>query len=222
MLKGCLLALEPRILLDAAAVATGADVAAEQVAQEQAEAAVNAGADAEPTGQGADEQDALLGALATYEPPSNKRELVFIDTTVDGYQTLLAGIDPSAEVVLLNANRDGVEQIAEALAGRTDLDAIHLVSHGDQAELHLGTARLTVDSMLGKYADELGMIGQALSDDADILVYGCNFGEGDLGQGAATKLAEITGADVAASTDDTGHARRGGDCHHQAWQGVES
>ena len=65
--------------------------------------------------------------------------------------------------------------------------------------------------MSGEYADELAMIGQALSETADILIYGCNFGEGELGKDAATLLAELTGGDVAASTDDTGNAEFGGD-----------
>ena len=96
-----------------------------------------------------------------------------------------------------------MEQIAYILKDRTDLDAIHLISHGDQGELQLGTGRLTLESMQGEYADELSLISQALSDDADFLIYGCNFGEGQVGQTAASKLAELTGADIAAS-DDTG------------------
>ncbi|MDO3651448.1 DUF4347 domain-containing protein, partial [Nocardia mangyaensis] len=120
-------------------------------------------------------------------------------------------MDPSAEVVLLDPTRDGVEQIAEVLAGRSGIDAIHIVSHGSQAELQLGTARLTLDSMTGRYADKLATIGQALTDEGDILVYGCNFGEGGPGQEAAARLAAKTGADVAASEDLSGHAKLGGD-----------
>ncbi len=210
-LKASLLALEPRILLDAAAVATGAEVAADQVAQEQAEAAVNAEAQPGSAAQEADGQDPLLQALASYEPPSARREIIFLDRSVKDYETLLAGIHHSAEVVLLDDGRDGVTQMAEALAGRTGFDAIHLVTHGDQAELQLGAARLTLDSMAGEYAEELTVIGQALSHDADILVYGCNFGEGDAGREAASRLAGLTGAEVAASDDLTGAKELGGD-----------
>ncbi len=144
-LSSSLLVLEPRILFDAAAVVTGAEVATDQVAQDQADAVFDAEADAET-----DEQDPLLAALATYEPPSGRREIIFIDTTVEDYQTLITGLDPSAEVVLLDTNRDGIEQIAEALAGRSNIDAIHIISHGDQGELRLGTGRLTLDSMTGE------------------------------------------------------------------------
>ena len=55
----------------------------------------------------------------------------------------MEGIDPNADVILLDSTRDGVEQMAEALSGRTDIDAIHIVSHGNQAELFLGTSHLT-------------------------------------------------------------------------------
>ncbi|MGH8537584.1 MAG: DUF4347 domain-containing protein, partial [Gammaproteobacteria bacterium] len=218
----CLHALEPRHMFDAAGVSTGAEAAVDAVAQEQAEQAVdNHGNDsgAADAGQASDASSAdnadaneqLLEALATHQPPAGRREIVFIDTSVEDYQKLIAGIDPSAEVVLLDATRDGVEQIAEALAGRSGIDAIHIVSHGSQAELRLGTARLTLDSMTGRYVDELAVLGQALTDEADLLVYGCDFGQGQLGQEAATTLARITGADVAASEDATGHTTLGGD-----------
>lgn len=65
--------------------------------------------------------------------------------------------------------------------------------------------------MTGEYADELAVIGQALADSADLLIYGCNFGEGVLGKEAAARLAELTGADIAASDDPTGSAALGGD-----------
>ena len=79
------------------------------------------------------------------------------------------------------------------------MEAIHIVSHGDQGELLLGTGRLTLESMNGEYADELAVIGNALTENADLLIYGCDFAEGELGQAAASRLAELTGADVAAT-----------------------
>ena len=50
----------------------------------------------------------------------------------------------------------------------------------------------------------------ALTQDADILLYGCNVGEGAVGRGFVAQLASLTGADVAASDDATGAAARGG------------
>ena len=51
---------------------------------------------------------------------------------------------------------------------------------------------------LPEYEDELELIGDALSEEGDVLLYGCNVGAGAAGEGFITSLAEYTGADVAA------------------------
>ncbi|MCA9454243.1 MAG: DUF4347 domain-containing protein, partial [Nitrospira sp.] len=202
-----LLALEPRILFDGAALVTGAEVAQDQTSQDQSipgtdpDAANNSG---EPMASAneADWADSFSLAAPT---PSDRREMVFIDTRVEDYQTLMNGIHPSAEVILLDGGRDGMELIAEVLKGRSGIDAIHLIGEGTEAELHLGTAFLTNDSISNHYAALLSQIGQSLSADADLLIYGCSFGRGQAGFSAIQTLAELTGADIAASTDRTGH-----------------
>ncbi len=208
--KLSLLSLESRLMFDAAATATAAEVNQEQVAQEQAEAAVSGDSGTSET-QASSENDALLSAISTYMPAESRTEIVFVDPTVPNYQDLLSGLDPSIEVIMLDGGQDGIEQMAGALAGRTGIDAIHLISHGEAGALQLGTGTLTVDTMSGQYSDELAAIQQALSDQADILVYGCDFAEGQAGQDAVSLLSQLTGADVAASTDDTGYAGLGGD-----------
>ncbi|MEK6787011.1 MAG: DUF4347 domain-containing protein [Nitrospirota bacterium] len=209
--KLSLLSLESRLMFDAAAAATAAEVNQEQVAQEQAESAVSAeGGGGEPTAAEQESQD-LLRAIASYAPGETMTEVAFVDPTVPNYQELLSGMDPNIAVIMLDGGQDGVEQMASALAGRTGIDAIHLISHGGAGELQLGTGTLTTESMSGQYADELAIIQQALSGQADILVYGCDFAEGQAGQEAATLLSQLTGADVAASTDATGFAALGGD-----------
>ncbi|MBF0621207.1 MAG: DUF4347 domain-containing protein [Magnetococcales bacterium] len=46
--------------------------------------------------------------------------------------------------------------------------------------------------------------GDALSEDADILFYGCDVAAGDDGTAFVKGLSQLTGADVTASTDTTG------------------
>jgi large repetitive protein len=136
-------------------------------------------------------------------------EIIFVDAVAaDIGESLQAG---ASEVIFLDASRDGVEQIAQALEGRTDITAVHIISHGVEGRLMLGNAVLDADSIAGRYAGTLTQIGTSLSEDADILIYGCNFSEGEEGLNAARLLAEYTGADVAASDDTTGHESRGGD-----------
>jgi len=198
-------------MFDAAAAATAAEVQSEQVAQDQAEAAVSSEGTDESTTPEQQESQELLHAIGSYSPGESSTEVVFVDPTVPDYESLLAGMGPNVEVVVLDASRDGVEQIAESLTGRSGIDAIHLISHGDAGTLHVGTGTLTAESMSTRYVDELATVQQALSEQADILVYGCNFAEGDVGQAAVARLAELTGADVAANSDRTGHIDLGGD-----------
>ncbi len=137
-------------------------------------------------------------------------ELVFVDTTVKGYQALLKDIDPTATVILLDPSKNGVEQIAQIVSTYDNVDALHIISHGSEGELKIGNGVLNQANMQGEYADELATIGQHLSQNADILIYGCDFGKGDIGLRATNLLAALTSADIADSTDDTGSAHLGG------------
>ena len=206
-----LLALEPRIMFDGAALITGAEVIQDQGTQDAQLPAVDAIARPETFSDPFTNSIDLLAALSTATTPSDRREIVFIDTGVEDYETLLLGIDPNTEAILLDSTRDGIEQISEFLSDRSDIDAVHIISHGNQGELRFGTGLLNLASMQGEYADELAIINKALTNEADFLIYGCNFGEGEEGQKAASLLAELTGADIAASNDLTGSSDLGGD-----------
>jgi len=143
---------------------------------------------------------------------SASRQFVFIDANVTHAATLLAGIDPSYQVVWLTADRPALQQIASALQGQTGVDAIHLISHGSAGSLSLSSGTLTTASLAEPAnASALQSIQAALSEQADWLIYGCDVAAGDAGQACVSALAQATGADVAASTNATGAAVLGGD-----------
>lgn len=135
-------------------------------------------------------------------------QIVFVDGNVDDVQQLIDGIDPAFEVHVVEPGVDGVAFMASVVEGRSGIDAIHVMSHGDEGEFQLGSSFIDQENIEGQYADELASIGDALAENADFLVYGCDFGA-DVDAVAA--LAAATGADVAASDDLTGHASRGAD-----------
>ncbi len=145
-----------------------------------------------------------------------RQELVFVDMGVEGYERLVDDLLAGAaegrnlEVVLLDAERDGVAQITETLARYQELDAIHIVSHGDAGSVQLGNISLSSDS-LDLHADALASWGNALGAQADLLFYGCDLAGGAGGEAFVDSLAELTGADVTASVDLTGSTLRGGD-----------
>jgi Domain of unknown function (DUF4347)/Bacterial Ig domain len=140
----------------------------------------------------------------------SKKELVFIDSNVTDYQSLLVGIKPSAEVILLKGDRDGITQITDALKGRSGITSIQILSHGKQGEIQLGNSSLT-QSNLANYANQLQSWSSALTNDADILLFGCDIASGETGNNFIHQIATLTGADVAASTNLTGNNALGGD-----------
>uniref|UniRef100_UPI00286D8556 DUF4347 domain-containing protein n=1 Tax=Sphaerotilus sp. TaxID=2093942 RepID=UPI00286D8556 len=145
-----------------------------------------------------------------------RHELVVIDGGIDGASQLAmmwwsrATAACQIEVVVTDASADGLSQITALLATRQDLSAVHLVSHGDAGSLRLGTT--TVDAaLLEARAQEVSDWRLALTDGADLLVYGCDVAQGLAGAAFVHQLSDLTGADVAASTNLTGSADEGGD-----------
>ncbi len=133
--------------------------------------------------------------------------IVFIDQAVIDYESLIAGIQPGTSVVVLDSTRDGVEQITEALQGG-EYKSVQIISHGSTGSLQLGATQLNANN-LNSYTNQLQQWKNYLTDDADILLYGCNVASED--QTFVQRLSQITGADVAASNDITGNADLGGD-----------
>jgi hypothetical protein len=137
------------------------------------------------------------------------RSLVVVDQGVEDWRTLTADLATDAKLVVLDPARDGVTAIADAVAPLHELAAIHIVSHGNAGEVRLGAVRLSAAS-LDRYTDALARIGGALSDGGDILLYGCDVARGEQGRAFVERLADITGADVAAATHPVGASMLGG------------
>jgi hypothetical protein len=194
-------ALEPRVLLDAAAAQTVQETA--QIAEVALPAESRVFDDLVDALSVLDNQDAAQ--------PQPAAVVYFIDRSVPEAEQLIASMPPGAQVHLIAADTDGVAYVARMMQGRTDVSAVHILGHGDDGALRLGSARLTLESMQGEHREALAAIGRALAEDADILIYGCDFGAGEAGARAVETLGSLTGADIAASDDATGAARFGGD-----------
>lgn len=136
---------------------------------------------------------------------SPSQELVFVADDVDAVSVLLAGLSPRAEIVHVRRDADLISSVTAALEGRRDVRAIHLVTHGVAGALRLGSNRVDREALEGQ-SHVLESWQGALSVDADILVYGCNVGEGRNGRLFVETLASLTGANVAASSGPTGGA----------------
>jgi uncharacterized repeat protein (TIGR02059 family) len=151
-----------------------------------------------------------------------KKEIAFIDTSVSGYRTFLEGMKAGVEVVLIDGEHDGLAQIAAALSGRGDIDAVHVFAHGAAGLLQLGTAHISLAN-IADYGDELAAVRAAMTPQGDLMIYGCDVAKGETGKAFIDALAAATGADVAASDDATGSALLGGNWVLEAQTGpVES
>jgi hypothetical protein len=136
--------------------------------------------------------------------------IVFVDSTLDDYQRLANSAASDTEIVVLDAAQDGIAQITSALAGRSGVESVQILSHGNSGHLQLGSTQLNLTT-LDQYSTQLQSWSQSLTDTADILLYGCNVAAGDSGNQFIQQFATLTGADIAASTNLTGNAALGGD-----------
>ncbi len=112
-------------------------------------------------------------------------------------------------MIVLNSNENGIQQITAAVQSYQNLNAIHIISHGDPGEIQLGNVRLNQGSVL-ENADAVSRWGMALNNGGDILLYGCDVAGTDTGRSFVNQLAQLTGADLNASTDLTGEKNLGG------------
>jgi len=158
----------------------------------------------------------FLHTAGSAQDDSLRSEIVFVDAGVEDYAGVLedvrAGGDGNRriEVVLIGAGDSGIERIGEVLAGRDSVSAVHLISHAREDAVQIGTDVLDLDSLI-RHAKGISQWGNALTADADLLIYGCDVASQADGRSLMDALARLTGADVAASNDLTGAAALGGD-----------
>jgi Ca2+-binding RTX toxin-like protein len=111
---------------------------------------------------------------------------------------------------VLDRDKDGIEEISEYLSHRDDLDAIHIISHGSDGSVDLGNTSLNSQTLEDNNL-KIALWANSFAETGDILIYGCNLAETEVGQSLIDDLGALTLTDVAASTDATGHESLGGD-----------
>lgn len=216
-----LVQLEQRVLMSASPVSAAAEVVV----------SIGAGGAAETIAEVAIEQTEDSPRLEANSVSETSRdseaqsavELVVIDPSANDYLRLVEDLQSQSnrtfEILVLDPREDGIAQITDALNDLNDVGAIHLVSHGDEGEILLGTSVLSQKS-LHRYAAELVTWQHSLTDNVDLLIYGCDLAASSSGVELTESLNRLLGADVAASDDLTGHASHGGDWDLEVGVGV--
>lgn len=194
------LALEPRILFDGAAASAAADQHHNDPADTAHPATDPVATPATPT----------EGKPATEQAPSAARSLLVIDSRIENRDQLLAQLPGNVSAIVVNVGEDGLAVISAALTQLGKVDSIQVLSHGAAGQFTLGNRTITSDNV-GQLGQTLEQWRNNLTQGADIQLYGCDIGASAVGKTLVTELARWTGADVAASSNDTGSAKAGGD-----------
>ncbi len=188
-----LVQLEDRVLFSATALA--AEVLTDATAGRGAELLQTA--DFVPVSNAPISENAGVTLEGSHAHAADTRhELVFVDKGVNNVQLLIDDLLNNAdrgvhvEVHVLEADRDGVEQISEVLARHDDVAAVHLVSHGSEGQVKLGKSWLSISNVDG-YAGEIAAWHHALRDGADLLIYGCNLASTEDGKSLAEALGAV-------------------------------
>lgn len=134
------MALEPRILFDGAAAA-----AVDQQHQD-------GGGDA-----GKAPADHATPSEARSEPgqqQSASRHLLVLDSRIEGREQLTAQLPGNVDVLVVEANQDGLAAISSALAQLGQVDSSQILSRGASGEFTLGKTTLNADN-IGQFAQPL-------------------------------------------------------------------
>ena len=211
-----LMALETRYLFDGSIAITvdpiadlATDSPAAVVADKSTPTSLDRDRDRVMSSFGRPTTDSLIPPTSINTPT----ELLVIDASVSDWQSLAQFATGHVDVLVLDASKDGVQQIAAALTTHASngqrYSALHLLSHGASGVIKLGNRAIDANGVLESQA-EFAQIGQGLIDHGDVLLYGCNIGSEQAGANFLRVLAQATSKDVAASTDTTGASALGG------------
>jgi hypothetical protein len=138
----------------------------------------------------------------------NPQSIAFVDLSIPKVEQILQSL--TADLIIpLQSEQDSITQITETLSNYDNLLGVHIISHGSYGQLELGDSIVNLQTLSSRSQD-LRTWADALAPDADILLYGCNVAAGTVGSTFVSELGQLTGADVAASTDLTGNVSQGG------------
>ena len=75
------------------------------------------------------------------------REILFVDPSVSDIDTILNGLRPGVEAIVLDPGTPAVRQIAAALSGRHDLSVVHIIAHGAPGRVNFASGSWSVETL---------------------------------------------------------------------------
>ncbi len=120
---------------------------------------------------------------------THSREIAFIDPAITDFETLLAGLRPDVEAVVLSPDEPAVTQMARSLEERTNLDAIHVIAHGRPGEVNFAAGPISYETIKDETI-ELPGFGRALGTEKALLIWACETGAGKRGVASSKRLRQ--------------------------------
>lgn len=102
------------------------------------------------------------------------REVIFIDSSLPDVDALLNEWK-GKDTVIIGKDGDPWVKMTNALSARKSVRAVHLITHGRPGELWISGEKYDVNTLP---AYELRSWRNILEQEADVLLYGCEVGEG--------------------------------------------
>lgn len=135
--------------------------------------------------------------------------VVLISNALNEIEALSDAAEDGAQVIVYDAEQDDLSDLVSELLTLVDstgqeIGHLAVVSHGAAGALSLGNDVWTLESLQAESSEWAGL-GELLTQDARIDLYGCSIGQGEDGGLFVATLASITGATVWASDDATGN-----------------
>ncbi len=76
------------------------------------------------------------------------KTMLFIDSRVNDLDLLVSQFEAGTEYKVLDAAHDGLLQMEESLAGKSDYSSIQIISHGSPGSITIGSTCLTENNLL--------------------------------------------------------------------------
>src|SRR5262249_38501089 len=134
---------------------------------------------------------------------SGAAEVLFVDPSIPDLDTILCNLRPGVEAIVLDALRPAARQIADALAERRDLSAVHVIAHGAPGRVSFAADHWSARTLTDE-ADDFAAIGRAFGIGGNLRLWSCRTGARPEGADFVASLARATGTDVAAATGRVG------------------
>ncbi|MCF6176480.1 MAG: DUF4347 domain-containing protein, partial [Victivallaceae bacterium] len=133
-----------------------------------------------------------------------RHEVAFFNSSVMNADEIIDDLDDNVEIVMLDGVGDGIEEITEYLNNaNSEFDDVHIFTHGNEGYFVLNGQVIDGDAV-NEHFNDFASWRSALSDTADINIFGCRLAGNDAGRQLVADIAAATGADIAAATDDVG------------------